>query len=216
MTNQVGVYNMALGRLGVSEAVTSPSQNTLPAQLCTRFYDTCRQEVLRAHPWSFALRAEQLAEVDDQTFPGWAYVYEYPDECLNMRCVGDESGMRQVYSLFYWNDPTQWTQLRQVRQPWQIALKDDGASQVILSDVPDAWGFHTTDVTNTNAWSADFASVLAWRLAMEVGGPIQANAQRRLEAEQRYASWFSAVSATNMNEQKDDAAAESNSITCRY
>lgn len=216
MTDQVGVYNMALGRLGISQEVSSPSETSLPAELCSRFYDMCRQEVLRAHPWGFALRAEQLAEVDDQTFPGWAYVYQYPDECLNVRAVADESGIRQIRTLAFWSDPTWRSYLQQMRQPWQIALKDDGASQVLLTDVPEAWAFFTQDVTNTGAWPADFASVLAYRLAMEVGGPIQASEARRNGVEQRYFAWLSAVSATNMNEQKDDAQAESGSITCRY
>lgn len=216
MTDQTGVYNLTLGRLGVSQAVGSPTENTVPAKICNRFYDQCRQEVLRAFPWGFATRAEPLALVAGQTFPGWSYVYQYPSGCLNMRAVGDAAGMRTAYSLLLSSDPNFWTTLQQVRQPWAKALKADGASQVLLTDIQTAWGFFTVDVTNLGAWDADAIGVLAWRLAMEVGGPLQAKADLVTAAEARYTAWFSWAAAASMNEQKDDKPAESPSISCRY
>lgn len=216
MTDQVGVYNLCLGRLGVGQAVGAPTENSVPAKTCNRFYNQCRQEVLRAFPWGFALRAEPLALVAAQTFPGWTYVYQYPSGCLNMRAVGDESGMRWARSAILSCDPCQTSVLQQVRQPWQKALKADGASQVLLTDVVTAWGFFTVDVENTGAWDVDFASVVADRLAMEVGGPLQAKADLVTAAGNRYAVWFLNAAAAAMNEQKDDQVAESPSITCRY
>lgn len=214
--DQTGVYNTTLGRLGIGQAVASPTENSVPAKTCNRFYEQCRQEVLRAFPWGFALRAEPLARVADQTFPGWGYVYQYPNGCLNMRAVGDQYGLRVLRDLTLAQDPSQWTQFQQVRQPWQLGLKDDGASQIILTDVVDAWAFYTKDVTNTGAWAVDFASVLSWRLGMEAGGPLQAKQEMIDRCEQRYAAWFSRATATAMNEQRDDEKAESQSITCRY
>lgn len=216
MTDQVGVYNLCLGRLGVGQAVGSPTENSVPAKTCNRFYNQCRQEVLRAFPWGFAQRAEALALVVGQTFPGWTYVYQYPTNCLYMRAVADESGIRLVRSTILTCDPCWPNVLQQVRQPWQKALKTDGASQVLLTDVTTAWGFFTADVTNTGAWDVDFGGIVADRLAMEVGGPLQAKADLVAAASNRYAVWFSMAAAAAMNEQKDDRAAESPSITCRY
>jgi hypothetical protein len=214
--DQTGVYNLALGRLGIGQVVGSPTENSVPAKTCHRFYDQCRQEVLRVFPWGFALRAEPLALVSGQTFPGWGYVYQYPNGCLNMRAIGDEAGLRMIRDMTLASDPGVWPQLQQVRQPWQLGLKDDGASQVILTDAVDAWGFYTRDVTNTGAWSVDFATVLSWRLGMEVGGPLQAKQENITACEQRYSVWMTHAAAASMNEQRDDEKAESPSITCRY
>lgn len=214
--DQVGIYNLALGRIGVGQAVASPTENSVPARTCNRFYEQCRQEVLRAYPWNCTLRAEPLALVSGQVFPGWAYVYQYPDECLLVRAVGDESGLRQVRSLALLSDPSAWPLMQRIRQPWQVALKDDGASRVLLTDVANAWAFFTVDVTTIGAWPADLGSIVAWRLAMEAGGPLQAKRELVDAAEQRYFGWLSSAAATNMNEAKDDAPAESPSITCRY
>lgn len=216
MTDQTGVYNLCLGRLGVGQAVGAPTEVSVPAKLCNRFYDQCRQEVLRAFPWGFALKAEPLALVADQTFPGWTYVYAYPINCLNMRAVADAAGIRRVYTSVLTWDPSWITTLQQVRQPWQKALKTDGGSQVLLTDVVTAYGFYTIDVTNLGAWDVDALSVVADRLAMEVGGPLQADSAKVAAAGQRYAIWMSQASANAMNEQKDDLVPESPSIICRY
>lgn len=216
MTDQVGVYNLCLGRLGVGQSVGSPTENSVPAKLCNRFYDYARQEVLRAFPWGFATKATALAQVVGQTFPGWTYVYQYPTDCLNMRAVGDVNGIRRAYASLMARDPCWVSYLQNVITPWQKALKDDGASQVLLSDVVTAWGFYTVDVKNLGGWDVDFAGVVADRLAMEVGGPLQCNASLVLAAGQRYAMWMSQAAANSMNEQKDDPVPESPSITCRY
>lgn len=215
MTDQTGVYNLTLGRLGVGQVIASPTENSHPAKTCNRFYAQCRQEVLRAYPWGFATKAEALALVAGQEFPGWGYVYQYPNGCLNMRAVGDEDGIRPVRSYAWCNYNRIEPLLTKARQPWQKAIKDDGASQVLLSDVVDAWGFFTVDVTNTGAWDADFTTVVADRLAMEAGGPLQARKDLIEAAESRYFRWASIAAAASMNEQKDDQPAESPSISCR-
>lgn len=214
--DSTGIGNLTLGRLGVGQVIASLGENSVPAKTCNRFYDQCRQEVLRAHPWGFATRAEPLAQVAGQTFPGWQYVYQYPSGCLMLRAVGDESGLRVLRNLFVRCDPTWRMCLTQLRQPFQIALKDDGASQVVLSDVPIAWGFFTVDVTNPGVFPADFTSCFADRLAMEVGGPLQAKAELVQLAGQRYVYSMSQAAASSLNESKDDTRPESPSISCRY
>lgn len=214
--DSTGFANLALGRIGVGQAIASLTENSVPARTCNRFYEQCRKEVLRAHPWGFGLRAEPLAIVADQTFPGWNAVYQYPDGCLCLRAVGDESGLRRMRTAVLMSDWDSWSMLLKMREPFQIALKDDGASQIILADVADAWGFFTVDVTNEGAWPVDFGSVFSWRLAMEVGGPLQAKRELVDAAEQRYTAWFSMATAMSMNEQRDDMPAESPSISCRY
>lgn len=207
--------NLALGRVGVGQAIAALTENSVPAKTCNRFFEYCRQEVLRAHPWGFALRAEPLALVADQTFPGWGYVYQYPSNCLMVRAVGDESGLRVVRDAFISCDSNRDTILQQYKVPYQIALKDDGASQIIVTDIETAWAFFTVDVPNPGAWPVDFGGVFAWRLAMEIGGPLSAKRELVDAAEQRYVSWMSHAAAASMNEQRDDVRAESPSISCR-
>lgn len=211
--SETDVANLALGRLGVGQAIASLSEQSTPARLCNRFFDHCRRDVLRAHPWGFASAAAALAQVSGQSFPGWQYVYQYPDDCLMVWCVADSSGIRYYTSLY--DDRNQWQWLQRNKLPFKIALKSDSASRVILSDVPNAYAFYTHDAENTGTFPPDFESVLAWRLAMEVGGPLQASADLVERAQQQYLFWASHAAAQDMNERKDDEKPESPSITCR-
>lgn len=215
MAADTDIANLSLGRLGVGVAISSLAQQSAEARLCARFYDQCRKEVLRAHPWGFSMAAVDLVEVSGQTFPGWTYVYQYPANCLMVRYVGDEGGLRLVQTTLAscnWRD---WNELQRRFMPFQVALKSDGASRVLLSDVPDAKAFYTYDVTNTGVFPDDFSSTFAWRLAMEVGGPLQASADLVARARGEYLFWSSHSTAQDMNERRDDDKPESPSIACR-
>lgn len=211
--SDTAIANLALGRLGVGQAIASLSEQSTPARLCNRFFDQCRKEVLRAFPWGFALRAQALAVVSGQTFPGWTYVYQYPQNCVMVRAIGDSAGLRFARTATFCQDQQDWPPV--LRQPWQQALKDDNASIVLLSDVQSAYAFLTVDVTNTAVFPVDFTSTLADRLAMEVGGPLQVKADLVNNAQSRYAWSLSQATAQALNESKDDEKPESPSISCR-
>lgn len=216
--SETSIANMALGRLGIGQAIADLDEQSGPARICARFYHACRKEVLRAFPWPFAQKAAALAAVSDEEFPGWQYIYQYPNECLMLWCVGDESGIR--YAKEYANhcyamgDVTAWSTFAR-RQPFQLMNREDGGTTGILSDVPTAWGFYTGDVENPGTFAPDFESVLAWRLAMEIGGPLQAKMELIDRAENKFFAWYSRATAQAFNESGDDPQQASDSITCR-
>lgn len=210
------IANLALGRLAVGQPIGSLSETSQTARVCARFYEQCRREVLRAYPWGFASTAQYIAEVE-QTFPGWSYVYQYPNKALMVWSVADESGIRQWCNYSSCRD--QYSQLLFAdvmrRCPFKIALGTDKTSTVILSDVENAWAYYTYDVTSTALFPPDFTSALAWRLAMEVGGPLRADAGLVSNASNQYFIALSRAAAQTMNEQLDDVLPDSPSIACR-
>lgn len=215
MASETDVANIALGRLRVGQTISDITDQDTKARTCLRFMEFCRHETLRAFPWGFSLKAQALAEVADQTFPGWTYVYAYPDDCLMVRAVADEGGIRSIRQSVFRDSWDQYG-LESRKNPFQIALKDDGASKVILSDVPDAYAFFTYDVTGIGLWPSDAVSTYGDRLAMEVGGPLQADSGVIQAAQQRYFISIANAAAQSLNESADDPRPESPSISCRY
>jgi hypothetical protein len=214
MATETSVANLALGRLKVGQAIADIDDQSNPARLCARFMDQCRQEVLRAFPWGGTVRAEALAEISMASFPGWTYVYQYPNSCLMVRAVSDEGGIRHISQSITSRFEQLNTLLR--KQPFQIALKDDNTARTILSDVTDAYVFYTVDVEAFELFAPDLASAIAWRLAMEVGGPLQADSAAIENAMRMYAISVSTASAQSLNEHGDDPMPDSESIACRY
>jgi hypothetical protein len=217
MASETEIANLALGRLGIAQFITSLAEQSTPARICNRFYHQCRREVLRDHPYGFASSAISVAQVAGQTFPGWQYVYQYPASCLMVWTVADASGIRQWCNYFGQRDPYTWQYLDvlQRRFPFKKALSSDGSRPVLLSDVPSAYAYFTADVTNTGAFTDDFVSAFAWRLAMEVGGPLKCSVDLREAARSEYFLTKSQATAQDMNEQRDDTVPESDSIACR-
>lgn len=209
------IANLALGRLGVGQMITSISEQSTPGRLCNRFYHQCRREVLQSFPWGHALFSVALAAEADQDYPGWTYVYGYPANTLRVIAVADESGMRNIMTYVRAGRQSDYEQLLRFKMPFQIALRTDGARRVILSDQQSAYAFGIYDVTNTGTFPPDFESVFAWRLAMEVGGPLKARADLVANARNEYLFWRSRATARDMNEQRDDVQQDSESISVR-
>lgn len=213
--NSTDIANLALARLGVAQAIASLSEQSTPARVCNRFYSFCRQHVLRSHPWGFASTIVSIAAQASQTFPGWQYVYEYPDDGLMVWAVGDEAGIRDTANCAEYDD---WNGFytRRRRQPFKVAMRTDQADRVLLSDVPSAYAYYTHDVTNTGAYPVDFGDVLAWRLAMEVGGPLKVSADKVGDARGQFMGWMQQARGQDLNEAEDDRVPDSESIRCRY
>ena len=84
VTSDVTICNLALTRLGHS-TITSLDQITKGATLCNLHYPICRDAVLRAHTWNFAIRRASLASDATATVPfEYTYRFPLPDDCLKV------------------------------------------------------------------------------------------------------------------------------------
>ena len=81
------IFNMALNELGVSAPITNPdAQDDTRAIILNNFYETARDEVLKAFDWNFAEKYRVLTRTKDECIdPRYNYVYDFPDDCLSAR-----------------------------------------------------------------------------------------------------------------------------------
>jgi len=73
MPSVVDICNMSLDKVGQT-AIISLEDGNKAADLCARNWPLVRDEVLRAHPWNFAMRRTTLAP--DAEAPAWGYTYQ--------------------------------------------------------------------------------------------------------------------------------------------
>jgi len=86
MTSDVSICNLALSRIGHDE-ITSLAENNPAAKACSREYEVCRDTLLRAHTWNFAVRRVQLAQLTTKPVFEYAREYHLPDDCLRVVSV---------------------------------------------------------------------------------------------------------------------------------
>lgn len=88
MTSKVEICNVALVNLG-ADTIVSLTEDTKQARECNVIYETVRKELLRGHPWNFAIARQELAS--EVAAPAFEYSYQFnlPSDCLRVLKVYD-------------------------------------------------------------------------------------------------------------------------------
>lgn len=212
MPSELGIYNRALSQAGVSSQVGSLTENSRERKICSLWYEHTRDYVLKDFAWPFATRDIALAVTTD-TAIGWQYAYGYPEDALNIIAVTDLQGLRTTlnYVISY---PEQVPYLP-IRYPWKIAAHSDLASQVILTDVPEAYAIYTIRYADTGSFPADFAEALQWKLTENIAPGLKAKTDFANRATAKYAQSKAVASANALNEQRPDQEPDASSIRAR-
>lgn len=98
------VCNLALLKLG-SDTITSISEDTKQARLCNSIFNMMRDEVLRQHPWNFAMaRAQLVNDVNDSPDFEFKYQFEVPDDFLRLIRLNDDRGRFKLEGSYILTD----------------------------------------------------------------------------------------------------------------
>lgn len=157
MASEVDICNMALDRLG-HQPIVALGENTKAGGLCQRNYARCRDAVLTAHPWNFAIARAELSQ--DGTAPAFEYDYRF----------ALPSGPTPPYCL------------KVVRTRWEaegyastdIPYRIEG--RFLLCNEATAAIEYVARITDPAQFDELFTDVLAQRIAGEIGMALTDNA----------------------------------------
>jgi len=88
--SEVEICNMALDLLKVPPITNIRDPKTQSESVCSRWYDTTRRHVLRAHPWNFAKARTTLSRNATAPEFGYADKYALPNDFIRLRFIGDD------------------------------------------------------------------------------------------------------------------------------
>lgn len=88
MTTETSICNLALAECG-SKRVASIDDSTNEARICKTFYEQVRDEVLRSHPWNFAMERAILSELTPAPLFGWCKKFGLPSDFLRLVEMND-------------------------------------------------------------------------------------------------------------------------------
>lgn len=139
MASKVDICNRALIRLG-AKTIVSLTEDSKEARLCNILYDQIRKDMLRGHPWNFAMKRAILA-ADADNFPEFDYSYylPLPSDCLRLWSISGTTS----------------------------AFKIEGGN--LVADFDNADAIYIADITDTELFDSLFSSIFALRLAVELG-----------------------------------------------
>lgn len=214
MTAKLDIWNMALGHIGESEQIQSPTERTKAAAQCRRFYDTSRRSMLENFPWTFAQRALPLALVSDAPKIGYGFTYQKPVDSVRIWSVCPESGVRPWLSMGadLWLRQNEGYGLVMPQVPWRVL------GQQLLTDLEDAYAIYIADVEDTLQFPPLFVGALSWTLAAEIAPPMLG--AQGITAAERIAAQAAQIRdqawASSLNQQGADPAMVSPAIQARW
>lgn len=143
MATEVSICSNALLLLG-EKTITALTDGTTRANLCNQFYAETRDDLLRLHPWRFAIGRQTLAQ--DATYAAsWEFAYSYP---LPVDCL------RVLKTSI--DDTDEW-------QREGMALVCNSAAVSIK---------FIRQITDTAKFDPNFIKLLEYELAMKLAKPV--------------------------------------------
>lgn len=198
-TSETAIKNLAISHLGTAKEISSSTDRSAEAYACNRYFDTCREETLRALDWTFARKEIALGLVAENPTPEWGHSYQYPSDCLMIRKI--RSGIR--------NDNHQ-SRVRYI-------VVRGASSKLIYTDQKDAVCRYTVNEKVVSLYPSDFVMAMSLKLSMMIaprltsGDPF--NIISRLN--EQHKQYMQMAMVNNFNEEQLDEIPDSEFIRTR-
>jgi hypothetical protein len=186
MSSVVDVCNKALDKLGHG-AITSLSDGTKAANLCDRAWPLVRDQVLRDHPWNFAVKRAVLAA--SNTAPEWGFSAKFPLPSDNLRLVEVRDLSTSEYSV------------------------EDGCIQ---ADADTLYIRYVYRVTDPNRYDSLFIDAAACRLAFELCEALTQSNTKKDALSQEYEDSLTRARRVDGQENPPQQYEEDDWIAVRY
>ena len=175
--SQTELYNLAIASVGADYTISSPTEESVPAEVCELYYDNVRQTVLRSAFWHVAKRHERLTKdaardaesgydsdpaaewVPGDPEPGYAFSYQLPTDMLRARYLTTH----EMFSMG-WNEDDDRAML---------SCNTGGGN---AEDPPILC--YTTDVTDVALWDPGLYQAVAYGLGAHICLPLTGKASK--------------------------------------
>lgn len=195
MADRVAISNLSLSKLGETDRIIDPADDTKPAREIAAVWDASRRTVLRKHTWNFATRraavpGQVMAGADLDAIWPFTRAYALPTGVLRFVELIDDTIDASDYQL---------------------------ESGLILANVGGPLRVRCIfDVTDTARWDDEFVEAFACFLAWQVADPISGDRARKLDAWQSYKDALQEAKVTDARENPPIEQAESSWLESRF
>lgn len=153
-TSAVEICNLALIHLG-ADTIINLTDDSKEARVCNAVYDSMRKELLRRHPWNFAIKRQTLEKLVAAPAFEFTYQYQLPEDIIRLIRVYNPTSKYKVEG--------------------QVLLSDDTAIQIV----------YVRDVIDPTYFDASFVHVFALVLASKIAYNLTGSASLAQEIKSR-------------------------------
>lgn len=231
--DKLGIWNLALGKLGVGVRVASLTDTTTQALACAASWNHCVELAFRSVPWTFAekraplttLMAGDIITIDGHEIQAsslsymrtdWAYRYLYPLDCLFLHelCPEGSSRMMSGSKVPHVLGTETYSYDETVGEVTTTVTK---GLRVIYTDLPEAEAIYTQNLIDIpNAWDPAVVQVVAYAMAAEMAWTMTGKGEIKDQMERHLAAAIFRASAVNLNEGEKRPDPESSLTTGRW
>lgn len=162
MPSEVEICNLALQELGESK-IDSFTEASKSARLCAARFNQARDETLQAHPWNFAIKRADLAQLTETPAFGYDHYYALPADYLSAVSINDDTeGI-----------------------PYKIETAADG-TRVMATDEDSVSLRYIWRNKDTGAYSPQFVKALSQRLAADLAYALTRDRQLAADLEVKF------------------------------
>lgn len=141
MVSVVGIVNSGLIKVG-ADPITSLADDSVEARAANSQYEKLRDEVLRAHPWNFAIARSRLARLAEAPPFGFSFQYQLPVDSLRVLTMNEGRSRFEIEG--------------------RRLLTDEESADIVF----------VRRVTDPNEFDAMFREALAYRIAADLAYPL--------------------------------------------
>lgn len=152
----VYIFNLALGAIGNQTQVAAVDEPSLEAETCSLWYESVRDQVFRAAPWTtlkgafrlplYSTRDNSLPWQNTDPTPGWNYAYGVPSDMVYPRYLTSFN-------------------------PFERAIQADN-TQVIVTNDPTPILTYTRRIVDPGAWDVDLQQAVAFALGAHIANRL--------------------------------------------
>lgn len=153
---KLSICNMALTRVGSDKLTQAQlsADSIRAAQLVNAHYENCRDTLLRAHPWNWAVKRAVLVDTGEAPEFEFAYAFGLPEDFLKIiRTDSESEGINAEYRIENQNDV-------------RVLITDEGSCEIE----------YIAQIDDTSLFDPLFVDILAQRLAAEICPALTDNA----------------------------------------
>ena len=172
--SQVGIVNLALGRIG-KKRISSMAEGTPQSIAAAAVWEYVRDEVLEAKDWKFAKTRYKLSKSSTTPLYRWSYAYPYPQDFIRLATGRKDDPPvfpdTENFSSFSWLPGTDMFFLSGYQFPYITEALPDG-TLCLLTDydnsAADLYINYIKRVTDAQKYLPSFVNALSYRLAGEL------------------------------------------------